>query len=154
MSKKSGAKKSKIIQNRRAKFDYHLEDSLVVGIVLNGRETKALRLQRGQLQGAYVMIRDGQLWLINAQIHGTTGIPISADETTRDRKLLAKKREINKLIQAKQQGKSILPLEILTHSRYIKLRIAVGRGKKQYDKRQTIKQRDDQRNSRRALKNA
>jgi SsrA-binding protein len=142
----------KSIQNRRARHDYELGDSLVVGLELNGRETKALRMGHGQLRGAYVTVKDDELLLINATINGTSGIPISESEQTRSRKLLAKRREIKALIEAKQQGKTIVPLEMLTRTRYIKLRIAVGRGKKLYDKRQTLKKRDEGREIHRALK--
>lgn len=148
--KKTPARKT--IQNRRARFDYQLGDEFVVGIVLSGRETKALRLGRGQLQGAYVNIRSGELWLIGAVIHGTNGIPIDEKESTQDRKLLAKRREIDKLTAARQQGNTIVPLELLTRSRFIKLRIAIGRGKKSWDKRQTIKERSTNRELRRQIK--
>lgn len=144
----------KIIRNKRARFDYQLDDSLLLGVVLNGRETKALRLGHGQLQGAYVTVKDGELWLINASIHGTKGIPIEEADVTRTRKLLAKRREINALIAAKQQGKTIIPTEILTQGRFIKVRISTGTGKKHYDKRQTIKKRDDTRNLQRELRRA
>ncbi|MDQ3094145.1 MAG: SsrA-binding protein SmpB [bacterium] len=139
---------SSSIQNRRARFDYELSDSVTVGIALNGRETKSLRLGRGQLQGAYVTVKNGELWLINAQIHGTAGIPIEDEEKTQARKLLAKRREIDALIAAKQQGRTIVPTEILTKTRFIKLRIAIGKGKKNYDKRQTIKKRESDRDAR------
>lgn len=142
---------TKTIQNRRARHDYELGDDLVVGIQLSGRETKALRLGHGQLQGAYVTVKDGELWLLNAQIHGTSGIPISDTEKTQSRKLLAKRRQIDDLIAAKQQGRSIIPLEILTRGRYIKVRISVGKGKKQYDKRQSLKKRDEERAARRIV---
>jgi len=142
----------KRITNRRARHDYELGDSLVAGIVLTGAETKALRLGHGQLQGAYVTVKDGELLLLNATIHGTTGIPIDEQTTTRTRKLLANHREINHLVEAKQQGKTIVPLEILTHGRFIKVRIAIGRGKKLYDKRQTLKKRDESRRISAALK--
>jgi SsrA-binding protein len=141
----------KVIRNRRAKFDYELGDSFVVGIMLSGRETKSLRLGHGQLQGAYVTVKDGELWLINAAIHGTQGIPIEESETTQARKLLAKRKEIEQIIAAKQQGRTIVPTEILTKGRYIKLRIALGRGKKRYDKRETMKRRDDSRNAAREV---
>jgi SsrA-binding protein len=142
----------KRIHNRRAGFDYQLGDSYVVGVVLNGRETKALRLGHGQLTGSYVTIKNGELWLINAQIHGTNGIAIDEAESTRDRKLLAKKHEIDSLASAKQQGKTIVPTDILADGRFIKVRIATGVGKRQYDKRQTIKKRDDARNASRELR--
>lgn len=148
--KKSAAPKQ--ITNRRARFDYDLGDSLVVGLELTGAETKALRLGHGQLRGAYVTLKGGELFLINATISGTAGVPIAESEQTRARKLLAKRREISALIEAKQQGRTIVPLEMLTRSRYIKLRIAVGRGKKRYDKRQTLKARDESRTIHAALK--
>jgi SsrA-binding protein len=142
----------KIITNRRARHDYDLGDSLVVGLSLSGAETKSLRLGHGQLRGAYVTVKDGELWLINANISPSNGIPISESDQTRARKLLAKKREINSLIEGKQQGRTIVPLEMLTQGRYIKLRIAIGRGKKNYDKRQTLKSRDEKRRIDSALK--
>lgn len=142
----------KQITNRRARFDYELGDSLVVGVELTGAETKALRMGHGQLRGAYVTLKQNELFLINATISGTNGVPIAESDQTRARKLLAKRREINHLVEAKQQGKTIVPLELLTGGRFIKLRIALGRGKKQYDKRQTLKARDENRSINAALK--
>jgi SsrA-binding protein len=144
---------TKQITNRRARHDYELGDSLVVGLQLSGAETKALRMGHGQLRGAYVTIKDGELLLINATISPSSGIPITESDQTRARKLLAKKREIDALIEAKQQGRTIVPLDMLTQGRYIKLRIAVGKGKKLYDKRQTLKKRDEDRRINAALKN-
>ena len=133
------------IVNRRARYDYVLGDSLVVGLQLSGAETKALRMGHGQLRGAYVTEKDSELWLINAQINGSSGVLISEDDQTRSRKLLAKRKEIDSLIAARQAGNTIVPTELLTGGRYIKLRISVGRGKKRYDKRQTIKRRQQER---------
>lgn len=141
-----------LIRNRRARHDYELGDSLVVGLQLTGAETKSLRQGHGHLRGAYVTVKDGELWLINATITGNNGIPIDDSNKTRARKVLAKRKEIDALIAAKQQGKTIVPLEILTSSRYIKLRISIGRGKKRYDKRQTLKARDDLRRTQSMLK--
>ncbi len=135
----------KQITNRRARHDYELGDSLVVGLELSGREVKSLRMGHGQLRGAYVTVKDNELWLLNATINGTNGIPLDEQEQTRNRKLLAKSREIKALIEAKQQGKTIVPLDLLTGGRFIKLRIAVGKGRKLYDKRQTLKAKDDAR---------
>lgn len=143
----------KTISNRRARHDYELGDSLVVGLELTGRETKALRMGHGQLRGAYVTVKHNEIILINATINGTNGIPIDESEQTRARRLLAKRREIDALVAAKQQGRTIVPLDILTQGRYIKLRLAVGKGKKLYDKRQTLKARDETRNINAALKN-
>jgi SsrA-binding protein len=143
---------NKTITNRRARFDYELGDSLVAGLELTGAEAKALRMGHGQLRGAYVTFKDGELFLLNATIHGTAGIPIDETMQTRTRKLLVKQREIARLTASKQQGQTIVPLEILTRGRYIKVRISVGRGKKQYDKRQALKAKDESRNMRAAIK--
>lgn len=136
---------TKRIVNRRARYDYELGDSLVVGLELSGAEAKALRMGHGQLRGAYVTEKDGELWLINCQITGGQGLPISETDQTRSRKILAKRREIEALAAARVQGNTIVPLELLTQGRYIKLRIAVGRGLKKYDKRETIKRRQQNR---------
>jgi SsrA-binding protein len=142
----------KKITNKRAKFDYALSDSFLVGIALNGREAKSLRLGHGQLQGAYVTVKDNELWLINASIHGTKGIPIIDTDVTQSRKLLAKRKEIDQIIAAKQQGKTIVPVDILTQGRFIKVRIALGKGKREYDKRSDIKKRDVNRDINRELR--
>ena len=140
------------ITNRRARYDYELGDDLVVGISLTGAETKALRQGHGQLAGAFVNIKDGELWLYGAKISPTNNIAISSDDQIRNRKLLAKRREIEALAQARQDGRAIVPLEILTGGRYIKLRIAVGKGLKRYDKRENIKRRQAARDIERHLK--
>jgi SsrA-binding protein len=150
MAKKNTTPKR--ILNRRARHDYDIDDTLLVGIALTGAETKALRMGHGQLQGAYVTTKDNELWLINAAINGAPGVPISEDQVSRSRKLLAKQKEIDHLIAEKRQGNTILPLEILTQRKFIKLRIAAGRGKKLYDKRQTLKARDEKRHIQAALK--
>lgn len=151
MAKKK-SQPAKSISNRRARHDYALDDSLVVGIELTGGETKALRMGHGHLRGAYVTVKDNQLWLLNATITSTGNIQLSEDEQIRTRRLLAKRKEIDQLIAAKQQGMTIVPLEILTGGRYIKLRIAAGRGKRMFDKRQALKKRDEERTMRYALK--
>lgn len=143
---------TKRITNRRARYDYELSDSLVVGLELTGAETKSLRMGHGHLRGAYVTVKDGELYLINATIAGSSGIPISEDNQTRARKLLAKKREIAALVAARQQGRTIVPLEMLTGGRYIKLRVSVGKGKKRYDKRQALKQREARQKAQAAVK--
>jgi SsrA-binding protein len=150
MKKKQATTKQ--IVNRRARHDYELGDSLVVGVSLTGAETKALRMGHGQLRGAYVTVKDSELWLVNATINGTRGVQIPEEQQARNRKLLAKSREIATLVDAKQQGRTIVPLEMLTGGRYIKLRIAVGKGKKLYDKRATLKKREESRTIERQLK--
>jgi len=146
------ANSPKTIQNRRARFDYDLGDSLVVGVELTGAETKSLRMGHGSIRGAYVTVKDNELYLLNGSINGTSGIFIDEPDQTRTRRLLAKRKEIDALIEAKKQGRTIVPLELLTRGHYIKLRIAVGKGKKRYDKRQVMKARDESRQINRALK--
>ncbi len=148
---KHQSQNGKVIANRRARHDYELGDSLVVGLELSGREVKSLRMGHGQLRGAYVTVKNDELYLLNSTVNGTNGIPLSEQEQTRSRKLLAKRREIDALVAAKQQGRTIVPLELLTAGRFIKLRIAIGKGKKKFDKRQTLKARDEGRDIARKL---
>lgn len=145
MSAKPKQGLNKGLQNRRARYDFDLGDSLVVGIELSGAETKALRMGRGQLQGSYVSVVGGELFLVGAKIFGTNSGPIDEQNQIRNRKLLAKKREIEKLIAGKQQGLTIVPTELITKGRYIKLKINLAKGKKRHDKRELIKKRDTQR---------
>lgn len=157
MAKKKKANQPKKIVNRKARHDYAIDDSLVVGMELTGAETKSLRMGHGNLRGAYVTLKDsskgGELYLINATISGSSGISIDESEQSRTRKLLAKRKEIEQLIQAKKQGMTIIPLEILTGGKYIKLRVAAARGRKQYDKRRVLKERDEKRTMDAAIKN-
>jgi SsrA-binding protein len=153
MKKKRGAANApKQILNRRARHDYELGDSLSVGVQLTGAEVKSLRMGRGQLRGAYVTVKDNEIWLLNATISGAGGVSIDEHDQTRSRKLLAKRREIDALTEAKQQGRTIVPLQITTSGRYIKIRIAIGKGKKLYDKRHDLKKRDEDRSMKAALK--
>lgn len=140
------------IVNRRAKFDYELGDSFVVGIMLNGRETKSLRQGHAHLRGAYVTVKNNELWLTNATIASGKTFIIPDDEQTRARKLLAHRREIDTMIAAKQAGNTLVPTEFMTGSRHIKLRVSIARGKKKYDKRQVIKARDQAREAARVVR--
>jgi len=148
--------KSNAIINRRAKFDYTLGDELVVGIVLKGIEVRAARDGHIQLKGSYVNIKDGELWLNNASFSlklNEKGSPGARTIDSSPRKLLANRSQINKLYESKKIGMSIVPLKLLTNGKYIKLVIAVGRGKKRYDKRETMKRRDQEREINRTIKN-
>lgn len=122
--------------NRRARFDYQLGDELSCGMVLSGPEVRLIRDHHVQLKGSFVTIRGGELWLNN--------LTLGAD-TARNIKLLATKKQIASLEREKVAGSTIVPLKLLGGSRHIKLVIAVGRGKKKYDKRETIKKRDFER---------
>lgn len=147
--KKKKVLKAKAIVNRRASFDYALGDELVTGVALTGREVRAARDGRVQLKGSFVTIRNNELWLNNASFSLVLNSREASDATvdTSPRKLLAKRREIEALAKSKHEGTTIVPLKLLTQGRHIKLVIALGKGKKNYDKRQAIKLRDQQRES-------
>lgn len=140
MSKEKGP-----ILNKRARFDYTIEEEINAGIVLTGSEAKNVRLAHVQLKGAYVTIKDDELYIINLTISGTKSIPIQEQDQTRTRKLLVKKKELQKIIQAKKEGRTVIPVSINNKSRYIKIKIAIAKGKKKYDKREAIKKRDTER---------
>lgn len=142
------------IRNKRATFDYDLKDTYIAGIALTGAETRSLREHHGSLQGAFVQIKDNEAWLMNSLITPlkTNAANLPSEVQIRNRKLLLKRREIEQLVQAKQQGNTIVPVKLITKGRYIKLEIAVGRGKRKTDKRQVIKQRDQARDAARELK--
>ena len=153
-TKKKKQSKPQAIVNRRASFDYALGDDLTAGMVLTGREARAARDGRVQLKGSFVTIRNNELWLNNASFSlkiNTNGV----NDTTVDtsvRKLLAHRKQIDALEAQKQSGMSIVPLKLLTSGRHIKLVIALGKGKKRYDKRETLKRKDQQRDIARSLK--
>jgi len=145
--KKKQSRKPNAILNRRASFDYALGDELVVGVVLTGREVRAARDSRVQLKGSFVTIRYNELWLNNASFSlalNSRGQHETSVDTTA-RKLLASRKQIDELDARKQAGMSIVPLRLLNQGRYVKLVIALGKGKKNYDKRQAIKKRDQER---------
>ncbi len=152
---KKNSQPPKTIQNRRARFDYELDDDLMVGIVLTGPEVRAARDGHVQLKGAYVTVKDGELWLINASFSVKPTEPKQKGKNAVDsspRKLLAHRKQIDALIARKKAGLTIVPLKLLSGGRHIKLVIALGKGKKNYDKRQTIKKRDQERDAHRKLK--
>jgi SsrA-binding protein len=144
---------SKLITNRRATFDYYLDNEIIVGISLTGAETKAARMGHVQLKGSYATINNNELWLINASFSVRSNEK-GNDKTidNRTRKLLAHRKQIDNLIESKKQGLTIIPTKMLTNGRFIKLIIATGQGKKKYDKREVIKKRDIARENARMLK--
>jgi SsrA-binding protein len=149
--KKKAIPQLKSIVNRRAKFDYELGDDLVAGIVLTGLETRAARDGHIQLKGSFVSIRNDELWLNNASFSlklNEKGKVGARSIDTSPRKLLASRKQINDFIARKQSGMSIVPIKLLTGGRYVKVVIALGKGKKSYDKRETMKRRDQERDIR------
>lgn len=153
-AKKKKPVKARAIVNRRASFDYALADELVTGISLTGREARAARDGRVQLKGSFVTIRNNELWLNNASFSLVLNTKNETDTSvdTSPRKLLAKRREIDELADRKHEGMTIVPLKLLTQGRHIKLVIALGKGKKNYDKRNSIKLRDQEREHKRLTK--
>lgn len=151
--KKNAAKQPKTITNKRARFDYDLNDQLTAGIVLSGPEVKSLRQGHAILRGSFVMVKDGELWLNNMQVNPlkTNMQHLPEGERTRPRKLLVTARQLKELTDAKHQGSSIVPIKLLTESRHIKVVIGIGRGRKKYDKRQVIKQREQERAAKRGF---
>lgn len=155
MANKKPVKKPSAIVNRRARFDYALGDELTVGLSLTGPEVRAARDGHIQLKGVYVQVRRGELWLQNASFSlklNERGKPGARTIDTEPRKLLAHRKQIDALVAHKAQGNTIVPLRLLTAGRFIKLVIAAGKGKKHYDKRETLKRRDQEREANRAIK--
>ena len=151
--KKDGAAKL-IADNKRARFDYHIEDTLEAGIMLTGTEVKALREGRATIKEAYATPEKGAIWLINANIPEYSAGNRENHEPKRPRKLLLNAREIAKLTQAvERKGYTIAPLKLYFNARGIaKLEIGLALGKKAPDKRDTEKQRDWQRQKGRLLR--
>lgn len=153
--KKKSVHKSGAVINRRARFDYELGDELTVGLSLTGPEVRAARDGHIQLKGSYVQLRNGELWLQNASFSlklNQKGEPGARTIDTDPRKLLAHRKQIDALQARKKEGLTLVPLRLLTAGRFIKLVIAVGKGKKNYDKRETLKRRDQDRDAHRAIK--
>jgi SsrA-binding protein len=157
MSKKTSKQRSRSapqIINRRARFDYQLGEEVVAGLILTGPEARAAREGHVQLKGAFVSLRGGELWLNNASFSlkiNQRGLASARTVDTTARKLLVSRRQIEHFMAAKQQGMTIVPTKLLTNGKYIKIVIALGKGKKNYDKRQTIKRRDQERDTKRML---
>ncbi len=146
--------KKVITRNRKARHEYHLFDTYEAGLVLMGSEIKSIRANRINLRDGYVQERDGELWLMNVHIssYEQAGI-FGHSDPMRPRKLLLHKREINKIIrQIQERGYTTVPTMIYLERGRAKIEIAIARGKKLHDKRDTIAKRDAERQIRRTLK--
>lgn len=161
MPKKNDKKKSGLIsvnktvgENRRAKFDYHLEDAFEAGIVLTGSEVKSLRHGQCSIAESYIGFYEGELYIYNANIPEYKGAAGDQHETQRTRKLLLKKRELNRLIGLVQrEGYTLVPLRLFFNGRGLaKIAFALGKGKKLHDKRETSKKRDWNRDKQRIMR--
>lgn len=143
-----------IIKNRRASFDYLIDETFTAGMVLTGTEIKSIRQGKAGLTDTYCMVENREIWLKNMYIAEYSLGSYNNHATHRDRKLLLNRKEINKLAKAQQQpGFSIIPLRVfLNESGLAKVEIAIARGKRQFDKRQAIKEREDKRSMSRMFK--
>jgi SsrA-binding protein len=136
-----------LVYNRKARHDFSIEKTLEAGLALLGWEVKSLREGRGQMKESYVVIRQGEAWLIGAHISPLSTIAKDLKpDPTRSRKLLLNRKEMNTLIGAVQrQGMTIVPLSLYWKKRYIKCEIGLAKGKKHHDKRHDEKQKEWQR---------
>ena len=153
-SKKKTSSGSTIALNKKAKFDYHLEDKFEAGMVLEGWEVKSMRDGRAQLKESYVIIRNGELFLVGAHISPLVSASThNVANPTRMRKLLLNRREISHLIgSAERDGYTIVPVALYWKRGRAKLEIALAKGKKQHDKRSSIKEREWKRDKDRIMK--
>jgi SsrA-binding protein len=141
-----------VATNRKARHDYLIEDTMEAGIVLTGSEIKAIRAGQVNLRDSYAVVRDGELWLINAHISPYQQASYQNHEPRRDRKLLLHRREINRLAgKLQEKGLTLIPLQLYLKDSRAKVELGLGRGKKLYDKRQTLREREDQRRITHAL---
>lgn len=148
-------KDSDLVSNRRATFNYSILETFEAGIVLQGTEIKSLRDHGGTLQDAYVKVIGSELWIVGCNIAPYRFGNIHNHEEKRDRKLLMHKREIKKLREATQEkGLAIIPLALYLKNGRVKVRIAIAKGKKSFDKREAIQDRDEKRRINRAIKDA
>ena len=155
MNERLRARKS-VAQNRRAFHDYAIEDRVEAGLVLTGTEVKSLREGRATINEAHAGEMQGELWLFNANIPEYRGGNRFNHEPKRPRKLLLKKREIGRLLGAVQRkGMTLVPLSLYFSNRgFAKVEIGLARGKKEYDKRQALKDRDWSREKQRLLRHS
>lgn len=142
-----------VARNKRARLDYEISETWEAGLVLTGTEVKSLRAGRAQIGEAYGIVKDGEVWLLNAHIPPYEMGNVWNHDPTRTRKLLLRGKEIRGLIGAvERKGLTLVPLELYFKHGRAKLRIGLGKGKKLHDKRADLKAKDDQREMQRALR--
>ncbi|BAW96528.1 SsrA-binding protein [[Synechococcus] sp. NIES-970] len=143
-----------VSDNRQARFQYEILETLEAGVQLKGTEVKSVRAGKVNLRDGYVLIRNNEAWLLNVHIspYNASGDYFN-HEPKRDRKLLLHRKEIRRLIgQLEQKGLTLIPLKMYLKGSLVKLSLGLGRGKKLHDKRETLKRRQDDREMARALK--
>ena len=147
-------KKKIVAENRRARFEYSIEDTYEAGLVLTGTEVKSLRFGEGSIAESYADVQDGAVWLINANIPEFSHGNRFNHEAKRPRKLLLHEREVNKLHGAvAREGMTLVPLSVYFNARgRAKVELALAKGRKAHDKREAIKERDWKREAARLLR--
>jgi SsrA-binding protein len=142
-----------LVENRRARFNYEILETIEAGIALQGTEVKSIREGKANIQEAYADIRDGEVYLVGSHISPYSHGNRTNHDPLRDRKLLLNAREIRKL-QGKvaEKGLALVPMRLYVKGRLIKLQLGIGRGKKLVDKREDIKRRDQEREIQRSMR--
>jgi SsrA-binding protein len=142
-----------ICRNRKAYFEYAIDDLFEAGLVLKGTEVKALRQGKASIDDAYARFRDGEIYLYNAHISPYSHAPVEGHQPERPRKLLLHRYELRRLLgKVQERGYTLIPLKLYFKDEHAKVEIALARGKKKFDKRQTIRQREEKRDMERARK--
>lgn len=151
---KKQAKDNVLAQNKKARHDYNILETIEAGLVLTGTEIKSVRASRINLKDGYAQIHNGEAWLMNVHISEYDQGNRFNHDPLRPRKLLLHKKQINELAgKTSQQGITIVPLKVYLKNGFAKVLLGVAKGKHEYDKRETIKRRDQEREIRRTLKN-
>jgi SsrA-binding protein len=150
---KKGTSEKIIAQNKTARINYYIEDTFEAGIVLVGTEVKALREGKANLKDCYALVRDGEVFVHDMHISPYSHGNRSNHDPLRVRKLLFHKTEIKRLYgKSKERGLALIPLKLYFRSGKVKIEIGVGRGKKLYDKRESLKVKEDRRDMERGLR--
>ena len=155
MAKKDDNKNYKVIaENRRARFDYAIEDDIEVGIILQGSEVKSLRVNHSNIAESYAEVKESELWLVNSYIAPYEQAKTWGHEERRRRKLLVSKRELGKLWSATQRdGMTLVPMVLyFNHKGFVKMKLGIAKGKKNHDNRATEAKRDWGRQKQRLLR--
>jgi SsrA-binding protein len=154
MAKKQQSGASSIAQNKKARFDYFIEDRIEGGLALQGWEVKSMRAGKAQLTDSYVILREGEAWLLNSHVTPLNTVSTHyVAEPKRVRKVLLNRREIDRLTGlVERKGYTLVALELYWSKNHVKVAVGLAKGKKQHDKRATEKDRDWQRDKAHALK--
>lgn len=142
-----------VARNRRARHDYEILDTFEAGIVLLGPEVKSVRAGKVTLTDAYAMLRRGEIFLVNAHISAYAQAARENSDPRRERKLLLHRAEISRLTsKLRERGFTLIPLEVYLKNGRVKVELGLARGKRQYDKRQTLRKREQDREVQRAIR--